>query len=215
MQVATKVPSDLILESSRLILKPITIADGENLKNLFMEEEAMKDLPWLSKLPKGWTQAEIEERIAQHIELQEKNKKMNFHVFLKEGIEGNKEPVFIGCGGLATVDLGSHNGTVGIILHSKYQRGGYGTEVLFLVLKYSFEVMNLHRLAFETSPGNAGMRGWLENVALSRLESIIEELIFYNDSYYSLAVYPLFRRDWESKTKPNILKRISKHANIE
>jgi len=211
-------PQDVSLEGPRLLLKPITLEDAGNLRDLLSDLDTMQYLLPMAKYPQGWSLEDTQHRVITHLDLQNKNMKFNFHVFIKSKLlsnsdEPNQQLIFIGCAGYPTVELANHSSAVGIILNRKYWSAGYATECLYLLLKYAFETLFIHRIYFETSEFNKAMRGWLVNVALAKHESVMQDALFDDGKYTSLCVYTIFDRDWGSKTKTKLISKLCKYLS--
>ena len=132
-----------MLETSRLILKPGTLADAPNLVILNSDPEVVRytgDGPLRNIL-------EAEEVVKERLIPQFQKYRMGrFNTFLKDG-------TFIGWCGLKyfpendEVDLGYR-------LMKKYWGQGYATEASKICLKYGFETLGLKRIVARAMPEN-------------------------------------------------------------
>ncbi|PVU92744.1 hypothetical protein BB561_003625 [Smittium simulii] len=109
---------------------------------------------------------------------------------------GTEKYIIAGVTGLQHIDLSSARAEIGIILDHRAWRSGFATEALLRVMKYSFEVLNLHRVEFWTTEANESMRGWLENVCKQQPESIFKDFLFSEGVYMDSYNYAFFELDW-------------------
>ncbi|KAJ2782668.1 hypothetical protein H4R18_002146 [Coemansia javaensis] len=120
----------------------------------------------------------------------------------------------IGCCGLNAIDLDNRCADAGIILDARFWRTGASTEALYLVLKFGFEMLGLHRIGMQTTQDNAGMRGWLEHVAGIRLECIRKEALYLgNDTYADSWDYAMFACDWYASVEKKLRARLEPYQD--
>lgn len=119
---------------------------------------------------------------------------INEYVAGKAGDRGNVffAIVLRGCNKhIGNIKLGSINwihryGEIGIIVgEKKYWGKGYGTEAISLMIKYAFNVLNLHKVfAGIYSPNKASIRAF-ENAGFV-VEGVKKEQCFFNGVYVDL-----------------------------
>jgi RimJ/RimL family protein N-acetyltransferase len=118
---------------------------------------------------------------------------------------------FIGATGIFNIDTTHGSCEVGVSVVPEKHRGGYATEALYLVLKYTFEERGLHRATFDTAEDNEGMRGWLEKVLGATLESRKRDVWKNLDgSYTSTCGYSILDWEWKERAKEALEQAISR-----
>ena len=90
---------------------------------------------------------------------------------------------------------------VGLAIGEKSRwRKGYGTEIVGLLLKESFEQLNLHRVGWWTYAENKG------SIALARKmrfkeEARMRENVFFDNSFHDTIVLGLLKNEYDSSQK--------------
>ena len=124
---------DTIMETERLILRPYTLDDVDDLVEGLNNLNVTK---WLQGAPYPYTKEDATKFINKSLE----NNLYNFAIVLKS------ENKVIGGTQLTNIDL--RNGTAGggIWINENYWGNGYGSEAFGARIKYAFEVLGLRRL---------------------------------------------------------------------
>lgn len=174
-----------ILETERLILRPLRDEDAEAVYLEFSHpevvrhmdpqppvnsiENAKKLLEWFD----SWLQDELGGRWA---------------IILKE------TNTFIGTGGFHAWDQGHRRAEFGYDLRYEYWGKGYASEAIKPMLQYGFEVMKLHRIEAEANEENIGSQRVLEKAGFS-YEGMHRDKIWEKGRFVSLKVYGLLETD--------------------
>eukprot|EP01112_Ceratiomyxa_fruticulosa_P002155 TRINITY_DN12278_c0_g1_i1.p1 TRINITY_DN12278_c0_g1~~TRINITY_DN12278_c0_g1_i1.p1 ORF type:complete len:189 (+),score=36.01 TRINITY_DN12278_c0_g1_i1:35-601(+) len=178
------------LETKRLILRWPIEEDDPFIQRIFSDEETMRDLQFLYK---KWTLEGIKERRLRQTAGHVTGETCILHIVHKED---PSLPV-IGTTGLIRIDKEKKDGSVSILLEKKFWRKGMGLEVLKAVLDYSFFVLNLESLLFETLEINQNMRGFLENVYGLTVHKIVKDAIIYGMKFDSQYIYMITKNQWK------------------
>ncbi|KAK9768750.1 hypothetical protein K7432_000354 [Basidiobolus ranarum] len=234
----TKIPVDLTLTTPRLILRMPLEKDEERIREIISDVRTMKHLRFMSHEPTGWTIPEVRARLKNQIEEQARSERATFHIFeRKEPIEPETDPTdpegikllkvfenledttdrqdIIGFGGLNYVRYHDMETCMGVILDHPYQRKGYATEVLYLTLWYSFEVLHMHRLIIQTTEPNEGMRGWMEKLCGVPVESVRREAIRLNENtWLNSWDYSILENEWRDSVRHRVEKKLGWKATM-
>ncbi|KAG0025837.1 hypothetical protein BGZ81_006816 [Podila clonocystis] len=180
----------LPIETARMTLDPPSEKDDEAMGKMFSDLETMAYLRFKTKEPVGWTKPEIVDRR----ELQEAGiaqKKVSTNHILVE----------------------DRHADVGIILWKKYWSGGYGTEALYELMRDLFEERNMHKITYETTEPNVGMRRFLEVTCGIPLTYILKEEFMCpsTNKWVSLYNYVIFEEDWP-RIKADLLEHMKRGA---
>jgi len=130
---------------------------------------------------------------------------VDFHVHLVKD-DGSTE--FVGTTGIFNIHAEFNSCEAGILVSPNLHRSGITTEVFYLLLRYTFEDRNIHRVAFQTGTDNVGMRGWLERVAGARLEGIQRECWKDDENYCDVAMYSILAGEWQGEVKEKLETRL-------
>ena len=95
-------------------------------------------------------------------------------------------------------------GSRGIMIGDKSAWGkGYGLQVINLVSKYAFEILNLNKLSSVTVGGNVGIHKVNERAGYKK-EGVIRELFYRDGKYYDAYYYGLTKTDYCENIKPSL-----------
>lgn len=95
------------------------------------------------------------------------------------------------------------------MVHHPYWGKGIATEAHYLALKYGFEVLKLHRVAFSTNFDNVPMRTFFETFGI-RLEAMIKENVRWDGVYKDSAQYAILEQEWPEVKRKFEAARVSK-----
>ncbi|KAF9410564.1 hypothetical protein BGZ94_001605 [Podila epigama] len=205
--MASEIHIQLPIETARLTLDPPSAEDDKAMRDMFSDIETMAYLRFKTKEPHGWTMPEIVDRR----ELQEKgiaDKTISTYY-----IHDKKTGELAGVMGANLIKIPERNATVGIILWKKYWHGGYGTEALYELMRDLFEERHLHKITYETTEPNVGMRRFLEETCGVPLTYILKEEFMCpsTNKWVSLYNYVIFEEDWP-RIKAALLENMKRGA---
>ena len=193
----------MILETKRLILRPIRKSDWKDLiegagninvakmtQNIPYPYKKKDALGWINKTNEDW----------------KKKKKEEYHF----SIELKSEKKIIGSMDLSKVDSFNGTATTGSWINKKYWRQGYITEAKIAVNDFAFNKLKLRKLnsdvyAFnKASNATQKKMGYkIEGLEKKQSRSLATKKI--HDSY----LYGLFKEDWE-KIRAKLIKNLNK-----
>jgi len=134
----------MILQTSRLTLRPMSIADAESLHTIMSDAEVMA----------FWDMSEIED-----IELtiailksqlgDMKAKKSSYWAMTR-----TEDGMFVGCCDLSQIDRWHHRAEVGFIVARSFWGDGYAQEAMAAVVDHAAQALKLRRLTARTHLGN-------------------------------------------------------------
>lgn len=167
-------PHPTILETKRLILRPLTMDDLDALFALYRDPEIRKYFPE-GTLTYEETKEELEWIIDVYYG------KYGFGLWATIHKETGE---FIGrCGLLPWTIDGRSEVEVAYLLAKEYWGQGLGTEVAQAILQYGFEQLNLSRLICMADPENQASRRVAENMGMTLERE--EEIEGYPTALYS------------------------------
>ncbi|RUS29660.1 acyl-CoA N-acyltransferase [Jimgerdemannia flammicorona] len=213
-QPLTRIPPILTLHGSHVTLRTPTQTDDSKMREMLSDVTTMKHLRFMThELQGGWTLAEVAARRERQISGQQDSSALVLHIHVVDPVTGAEN--LAGSTGFTSVDMTHLNAFCGIILHHEYWSRGVATEAFYLVLRYAFETLGLHRVAFETTEGNEGMRGWLERVAGVKVEGVRKEVLRVQGEWVDSWDYAIFEDDWKSGLKKALEERMAKRNGEE
>ncbi|MEW6008486.1 MAG: GNAT family N-acetyltransferase [Candidatus Omnitrophota bacterium] len=121
----------------------------------------------------------------------------------------------IGVASIRNIDWVHRNGDIAIIIGEKdFWRGGYALEIYYLIVKYSFETLNLHRLVTATIAENKISLKYCEILGFKNF-GVGKEVFFKSGHYLDCVYSELLENDWkmiqdDSEEKNKQLKKRKK-----
>ena len=167
-----------VLESSRLVLREITLNDAEDIFLLRTNEAAMK---YINK-PKLNS---IEDAI-------ELINKMNDPVRINWGITLKNESKVIGTIGYHRVEKEHYRAEIGYMLDPGYWNTGLMSEAIARVIDFGFNEMKLHSIEAVINPENSVSRKTLQKFNFIK-EAYFKENFFFEGKFFDSEVYSLIR----------------------
>lgn len=116
-----------------------------------------------------------------------------FGVVVKDGDR------LIGTTGLHQIERIHRKAEFGICIgEAEYQDKGYGSEATVLMVKFGFDVLNLHRIALGVFGDNARARRVYEKAGFVR-EGVHRQAFFRNGRWHDGVRYAILREEWLAK----------------
>ncbi|KAF9292569.1 hypothetical protein BGZ68_003475 [Mortierella alpina] len=201
------------IETARLTLDPPSEKDDEAMGAMLSDIPTMAYLRFKTKEESGgWTKADIVDRRETQTKAILEKRGSTFYIHDKATGE------LAGVMGANVIDLASRNAVVGIILWKKYWSGGYGTEALYELMRGLFDDLKLHKIAYETTERNLGMRKFMETTCGVPLEYIRRDEFMCPalNEWVSLWQYEVFEDQWpriKATLLENMKRGAAKHAS--
>jgi ribosomal-protein-alanine N-acetyltransferase len=173
------------IDASRVSLRWISKADTDAFYAIYSHPEVMR----------YWSTPPLADReVAANLikKIQEDWKR---RVILKWGIALRTDNQLIGSITLFNLDFNHRRAEIGYALGRDYWRQGYMNEALMALLKYAFEVLDLHRIEADVDPRNAASIKTLERLGFQR-EGYLRERWQINGEIQDAFYYGLLRREW-------------------
>jgi [ribosomal protein S5]-alanine N-acetyltransferase len=169
-----------LLQTNRLVLRPLEDTDAEALFNLRSNAQVMRYFgrPLMQSID------EAHEKLAQ-IKIMFANNDgvewaMSFH----------DDPQMIGSLTIWKIDKTNHRGEIGYMLHPEHQGKGLMSEALQALIQYGFEVLNLHSLEANVNPDNTASSQLLVRNGFVR-EAYFRENFYFDGKFEDSAIYSL------------------------
>lgn len=168
-----------------LYLKPWSIKfAGELFKLTDQNREYLQ--PWLSWVPGVKTEADSNKFIYGAIKERKKDTGLDMGIWLKNSL--------VGCIGLHAISLSNHRASIGYWLSKDYQKQGIMTRSTQALIDYSFNTLNLNRIALEICIENTSSCAVAERLGFIK-EGIHRQFEFVDGRYLDMQVYSLLKSD--------------------
>jgi ribosomal-protein-alanine N-acetyltransferase len=169
------------LHTDRLLLRPNILADAPELARLAGEREVAATT---LRIPHPYSVADAEAFITGW---QDADERVGFAIVLR------KDSVLIGGAGLR-LEKAHHHAELGYWIGTPYWGNGYATESARAVLRYGFEVLNLHRIHASHFANNPASGNVLRKLGM-KYEGRQRQHILKWGQYLDLELYGMLDTD--------------------
>lgn len=166
--------NDVILHTTRLLLRPLREADAPSLLGIFSDAMFMR----YGTTP-PWKAMASDERI-------------------RLGIERVEDKALIGICTLFDLDQSCRSAQIGYGLGSKLWGNGYMNEALVALLEYGFSELSLNRIEADIDPENVHSAKSLARIGFKK-EGHLRESCMVNGALKDSARYGLLRNEWNTR----------------
>lgn len=180
----------MILETERLIIKPITIGDKDEIFEYRRDKETNKYQGWIPE-----TIEDVEEFIGNT------SKQINVpETWFQLVIVFKETQKIVGDLGIHFIDPENGQAEIGCTLNKDYQNKGFATESVIKVIDYLFKELNKHRIIASIDPENKNSIRLVERIGF-RKEAHFVESLFINGKWVDDLMYALIEKDWDKTNK--------------
>lgn len=175
-----------MIETERIILRPISIKDNEEVFNYRSDSETNK---YQGFVPKELS--EVDKFIAKKpAEFNQPESWFQLVIIEKKSNEiiGDIGVHFIGDDGFQC--------ELGCTIRKKQQGKGFATEAMKITIDYLFNSLNKHRIIGSVDPRNTNSIRLLERLNF-RKEAHFKESLFINGEWVDDVIYGLLKSDWK------------------
>ncbi|MDP2060467.1 MAG: GNAT family N-acetyltransferase [Flavobacteriaceae bacterium] len=176
----------MILETIRLIIRPIVLDDKDEIFEYRSDRETNKYQGWIPT-----TVADVEtfiEKISKQI-----NEPGTWFQFVIVEKETKK---VVGDLGVHFFDSENKQVEIGCTVNKDFQHKGYATEAVKRVIEYLFKELNKHRIITSIDPDNKNSIRMVERIGFRKEAHFIESL-WVNEKWVDDLIYALIEKDWE------------------
>lgn len=180
----------MILETERLIIKPITIGDKDEIFEYRRDTETNKY--------QGWIPETIEDV---EVFIGNTSKQINVpETWFQFVIVDKETQKIVGDLGIHFIDPENEQAEIGCTLNKDYQNKGFATESVRKVIDYLFKELNKHRIIASIDPENKNSIRLVERIGF-RKEAHFVESLFINGKWVDDLIYALIEKDWDKTSK--------------
>jgi RimJ/RimL family protein N-acetyltransferase len=177
---------DLLIESARLFLRPITILDAEAIFRYRSNALANRYQGWIPQ-----TISDVHEFINQKISVQ-----INIpDTWFQWGIVTKDNNILIGDVGIHFMKSESSQVELGVTLDLKFQGQGFATEALTEIISYLFGKLNKHIILASIDPNNEASIKLFKRLGFRRQDLSVESDVVRPEWPDDL-VFAIERKEW-------------------
>jgi RimJ/RimL family protein N-acetyltransferase len=174
-----------ILDSARLVLRPLDDRDVPALFAIFGDPDVMR----------FWSSPPLEDMDAAHALLADIRRHFAARTLFQWGVELRATGTIIGTCTIFHIDEDHRRGEIGCAIARAHWGHGYGSDALTTLIRFAFEQLDLHRLEADPDPHNTASIRLVERQGFRR-EGYLRERYFLNGEPQDAVYYGLLRREW-------------------
>jgi RimJ/RimL family protein N-acetyltransferase len=178
----------IILESDRVLLRPLSLEDEEALQ-LIADDDSL----WVYGLQDLSKPGELNKYIRKALEDRE-NETTAVWVIIDK-----KTNQMAGCTRLAEISWKDERGQIGWTwIGRDFQGSGLNKEMKFLILSYGFEVLGLNRIEFKADERNHQSRQALLSIGAMREGILRQHMKIHNGYIRNTVFYSILASEWDT-----------------
>ncbi len=191
---------DYILEDERVLLRPITANDFENLLNFSLNEPTL----WQFSIQ----QANGEEKLKKYIQtaLDARNNKIEYPFIVFD----KRTQQYAGSTRFYDIQLEHKALQLGYTWYGKdYQGTGLNKHCKFLLLRFAFEELEMERVEFRADNNNERSIAAMKSIGCIEEGVLRSHVQLPNDTRRDSIILSILKEEWFVKVKDRLLERIS------
>ena len=192
---------NLILESDRVLLRPLCLEDEEALQ-LIADDDSL----WIYGLQDLSQPGELNIYILKALADRDNETSAVWVIIDK------KSNQVAGCTRLAEISWKDERGQIGWTwIGRDYQGSGLNKEMKFLILSYGFEVLGLTRIEFKADERNHQSRQALLSIGATREGILRQHMKIHNGYIRNTVFYSILRSEWDGVKEQYFKNFIQNH----
>jgi aminoglycoside 6'-N-acetyltransferase len=187
----------LIIETERLILRPMALTDVDDLLEYQSHPEIVRYIPWPERTREQVIEAAEKTIATGKFDLQEEGDYIVLVWELKNGpgVENNEIGQVIGQSNMGLRSKRDSCADIGWVTHKGFQRNGYAFEATYALMKYAFENFPLHRLIADIDTRNPESAAMAEKLGMRR-EGEFKDSEFFKGDWCSMWLYAILKSEF-------------------
>jgi RimJ/RimL family protein N-acetyltransferase len=187
IQVAN--PSDIKLETQRLLLRPLKEEDEENIYQYVKDYDIAR---WTINIPHPYPREGAIEFIKQARGLMEEGLAYELAILLKP------EMKIVGVVSFVRINKAHRNAELGYWVGKPYWNNGIATEAAIRILEFGFEDLGLQRIFAKCFFDNLPSKRIMEKIDME-YEGKFRHEIFKEDRFIDITYYSILKEDWKRR----------------
>lgn len=176
------------LESKRLLLRKLTLADAPDVQIIRSDEKVMNYMDSDKHVTIQYSENFISENLKMY------GQKEGIFWGLIEKTSGK----FIGDFAYWKIDKKNSRAEIGYALKPEFWGKGFMKEAMIQIINFGFNDLKLHSIEANINPGNENSRGILTKLGFKK-EAYFRENYYFNGEYLDSEIYSLLKIDFQSE----------------
>ncbi len=179
----------LVIETNRLILRPISLSDVDDLLEYQSHPEIVRYIPWPERTRQQVLEAAEKTISSSKFDLVEDG---DFIVLVWELKDGGK---VIGQSNMGLKSKNDRCADIGWVTHQDFQRRGLAYEATKALMAHSFSHFSLHRIIADIDTRNPESAAMAEKLGMRR-EAEYKDSEFFKGDWCSMWLYAILDREF-------------------
>lgn len=162
---------------------------AEGVREILNDPVTMAELPFVSKLPDGWSLDEVRERV--NAWKQRRDAGRSLHLVVLRADSG----AVAGWCGFNEIVQEHRRAEFGVVLEASSWGHGAGVECMFACLEFGFESLALHRIELNTLETNVRAIKLIQRSGAVS-EGARREYLFHDGRYFTIVGFGLLAQEW-------------------
>jgi RimJ/RimL family protein N-acetyltransferase len=182
-----------MIESARLILRPIRLSDIDDLLEYQSHPEIVRYIPWPERTRDQVIEAAEKTLATGKLELKEDG---DFLVLVWEIKAGEFKGKVIGQSNMGFKSLRDGNADIGWVTHQDFQRQGFAYEATKALMEYGFKNFPIRRLIADIDTRNPESAAMAAKLGMRREAEFVDAEIF-KGSLCSMWLYAILKSEFQ------------------
>ena len=182
-------PASPVITTARLLLRPLRMADAQDLLEYQSDAETVRYIPWPQRSREQVEQA-LEKFAAEAVEHPEVTGDTALLAW-----ELRSTGKVIGQSNLSIVRASNRHAEIGWVTHPAFTRQGYAREATSALISWGFANLGLHRITATIDVRNAASSRFAENLGFRREAEHVDD-DWFKGEWTSTYIYALLAREW-------------------
>jgi aminoglycoside 6'-N-acetyltransferase len=182
-----------MIESARLILRPIRLSDVDDLLEYQSHPEIVRYIPWPERTRDQVIEAAEKTLATGKLELKEDG---DFLVLVWEIKAGEFKGKVIGQSNMGFKSLRDGNADIGWVTHQDFQRQGFAYEATKALMEYGFKNFPIRRLIADIDTRNPESAAMAAKLGMRREAEFVDAEIF-KGSLCSMWLYAILKSEFQ------------------
>lgn len=190
--------NELVIETERLILRPMRMTDVDDLLEYQSDPEIVKYIPWPPRTREQVTEAAAKTIETGKFDIQEEDDYIVLVWELKNGagVENNEIGQVIGQSNMGLVSQRDSCANIGWVTHPGFQRKGYAFEATKALMQFGFHNFPIHRIIADIDTRNPESAAMAEKLGMRREAEFIDSEFFKGD-WCSMWLYAILKSEFD------------------
>ena len=190
--------NELVIETERLILRPMRMSDVDDLLEYQSQPEIVKYIPWPPRTREQVIEAAQKTIATGKFDMQEENDYIVLVWELKSGpdVHGIHIGKVIGQSNMGLRSQRDSFSDIGWVTHPAFQRKGYALEATRALMQYAFENLPLNRIIADIDTRNPESAAMAEKLGMRREGEFVDSEFFKGD-WCSMWLYAILKSEFE------------------